>query len=161
MNDEIFENILSFKNTETLDQALPTILRDRNANILIRMLSILNKPTLTSIITKANDVLLVRMLVTAATTDIALQDKTRRVSLIVSCLTSSNRLVETFSLMTGQHVALVICLVSTSELSSVMAMMTKDVLMKTLPFIDDVNLGYILSTISCLSLVRTLVSSKS
>lgn len=155
--DYSLSNVLSWKNNKILIYTLTALSMNNDSKMLCKVLSALDAEAMSSSFSNLGDVTLSRILTELISNDTTTSIIVNQINLTISALISCNRLLSTFEGMAGESLAAMFPLINDSQLDKVMSLMSKGMLYRVFSQLNNVNLGYILSKVNCLSVVRVLL----
>jgi Mg/Co/Ni transporter MgtE len=155
--DYSLTNVLSWKNNKILIYILTALSMNNDSKLLYRVLSVLDAETTASVFSNLGDITLSRILTELISSDVLDRLLVNQINSTISALISCNRLLSTFEGMAGESLAEIFPLISNSTLDKVMPLMSKGMLYRIFSQLDNINLGYILSRVNILSVVRVLL----
>ena len=157
-DSETIENVFSWRNTEISSRVIKSCLKDENVSLFMRIFNVINKCVLNTALAELSQMLLANLMLSIVTSNAVPQNRNYRVSLILNYLITNNRLNEIFECMTDIHIStlLSIPIMSNVELNKAISGIDDSRLRSVIKLIDNYALGYILSQIDSVSLVRRL-----
>lgn len=160
VSDEILLNIISWRNTKILVRMLTSFSIDENPQMPARLFSLIDQPTLIRVFFNTEIGCLATVLAATASMNTPLISLVKeRVNLFVSCLIPCNKLVEVFNLLSTEHLGKILPMLGNIELIKIIPLISRDTLVRAIPNLSDESLGYMLSKIDSIQLVRRLTSS--